>query len=1175
MKNQNLIYVNKEISSTDKDYIGYSTQVSAIVEAVENGASMIGLVADYGSGKSSLGQMLSNAPKINKTIKVNMWDGIKENSKSMDERETQNIEALDKTLLYQIAFNSGNKRLAKHVNNRLNKHYGFLTFSLKTYKFWFWFALAVIAVSFGILCSAFDFTIWNWPINNDIAIAGYVATAIFLLVGLSKSSIAFSSWKSEGNRQFDSSDIFSIFSEIVEEIKIKKGHVVVLIEDLDRICNYDTITVFIKEIYRLSNLSKDANISFVVEIKPETKLEKQKTQNQKADFEKIFDFIVELRPIHIDDFRAVLKDLIIEKQDEIRELIECGEPNELLSEFTLLIGGANLTIRTVKHRLNNALLLYQSLKNRQTEDVKYSLSMKTCCAVAYLESQYPEDFYYLIDHNTVFNKIMKQSYSITLQQSSFESQVAQIKTVILDIKKPANNHSIFSENFGEEFTRFIVAKIIKDDFRQYFYSYPKGSYIKTIEENELEEILLYPNSKNISDEELEQLALHSINRQGKVIKDSVLLLKESLVGIPNKIINSESLLSYCFKNFREEVIEMMVTNYLWTDSEKDKTIRALTKINNYTFEIKNQLMQSYAEGIASSVGGLGEKALSCRIGLIKALGGNIKYLKATFIADGCPCLTEVELNYINIEDVLFDLLNQKVYNSTLVINLCNKFNFKLRDENYQILSTLIKNFIQSTTPNENVAIALINFSLINNKFENQITKFALQSKLTGDQISDYLNAAIVTLTAENCKIIEKDILIGVFNDNVLNALYDNGCYFIYLANRIYNNKLDETDFNDKIFSVQLIDKLHQVNLDLFYKYRLALLSQTESIKEVYRYLYTIKYEYLSNEELETITLDDYMKLLDLHHYVNNYDRCVSALKIIIKSNEDIYNYATYLLGQKEVWTVKVFKNIDFEIFNYAQLTTEQHENILELYKQISPINSASEIIGYMSLTCTLSEQLEQRLIDILNDHQLSTDEWQQYVELLNRINSYTETSLKFIKSVKLEEALCPKITDKLYEKGDFKQYIIGKTLYEKKFVYVDTIDINVYLNIYVTVNSVAEYMMKNNAFKVALYQSKNYSNLSKEQLLLFNDWDQNFELFKGITDILDNETEIKDYVMQINKIASVEDSDKIADFVCQEKFLNLLFDEDFKNKIMIILWEEHYWKKGQITRFINKNKKAS
>ncbi|MDE6505196.1 MAG: hypothetical protein K2L42_04920 [Clostridia bacterium] len=131
------------------------------------------------------------------------------------------------------------------------------------------------------------------------------------------------------------------------------------------------------------------------------------------------------------------------------------------------------------------------------------------------------------------------------------------------------------------------------------------------------------------------------------------------------------------------------------------------------------------------------------------------------------------------------------------------------------------------------------------------------------------------------------------------------------------------------------------------------------------------------------------------------------------------------------------------------------------------------------------------------------------------------------------------------------------------------------MEIYTTVPNVAKFMQDSKDFIEQIYLAKNYENLNKEQLLIYTGWDLNFELFKAAMEKLENDIERKEFIIKSNKISTVEDNDLIADYVCQNKFLNMLADEELKAKIMYLLWDDHYWKKGKLTKFLNKHKKVA
>lgn len=362
MKKDSLVYVNTEIKSSEEDIIGFSAQVDSIADAIENGASMVGVIADYGSGKSSIGELLEAKKQFKTPIRVNMWDSLKQVKKDNkqkgnkeEEFEDGDLSSLDKSFLYQVALNSGKKHLARHVNKRLDKSNGFISFTLKSLKFWLYFFFAAIFIAIGIILQASDFSldiplaisnkIINLNINNKISLVGYLIAIIILLFGLRDGSVAFSSWKSEREKPFDSSDVFSIYSEIIDCIRPKKfcpwsKKRVIIIEDLDRLGKEDIglITNFIKEVYRFSSLSKNCGISFIVSIKPAAQLYPDRNDNEfSLDYDKVFDFIVDLRPIHIDDFDTILKGLLNKKIDELKILLNINEAEKIYSEFSYLI----------------------------------------------------------------------------------------------------------------------------------------------------------------------------------------------------------------------------------------------------------------------------------------------------------------------------------------------------------------------------------------------------------------------------------------------------------------------------------------------------------------------------------------------------------------------------------------------------------------------------------------------------------------------------------------------------------------------------------------------------------------------------------------------------------------------------------------------------------------------
>lgn len=70
-------FVNKPIQSISEDLVGFDTHINAIKSAINSGANTIGIISDYGAGKSSLTELLTlDDENYCKPIKVNLWDSL-------------------------------------------------------------------------------------------------------------------------------------------------------------------------------------------------------------------------------------------------------------------------------------------------------------------------------------------------------------------------------------------------------------------------------------------------------------------------------------------------------------------------------------------------------------------------------------------------------------------------------------------------------------------------------------------------------------------------------------------------------------------------------------------------------------------------------------------------------------------------------------------------------------------------------------------------------------------------------------------------------------------------------------------------------------------------------------------------------------------------------------------
>lgn len=84
---------------------------------IDIGANIIGFIADYGSGKSSMAEMLSllEQDKGNPLpIKINMWDCL--SNINSNNKISENVSTLTKSFLYQLS-NGHSAKLLKYCFN--------------------------------------------------------------------------------------------------------------------------------------------------------------------------------------------------------------------------------------------------------------------------------------------------------------------------------------------------------------------------------------------------------------------------------------------------------------------------------------------------------------------------------------------------------------------------------------------------------------------------------------------------------------------------------------------------------------------------------------------------------------------------------------------------------------------------------------------------------------------------------------------------------------------------------------------------------------------------------------------------------------------------------------------------------------------------------------------------
>lgn len=430
-----IVTVNKPIERKRQDIFHLDTQIAELKRAIDKDANFIGIISEYGGGKSSLVRTFARK-KHYKLCNICLW-GYEGKGKIGKEEGEKGTSIFTQTFLYQFARIVTPKRFAGNINRMMSKNYRAISWSsdISVPK---WCLLIILAMLYaGVAFAGNIYTnekeladkagadtsyvevengnsesdvieadekeerllAWNsaeWRNICKIAAAGKdfarISAIVLALLICNTNHLVFS-WKDDTNgRELGEVDTYEIFEKIVRRAKRGRKKYVINIEDLDRFSDQDEINEFLKTLYKYNNLLSDserARFIFMISMTNTAVLGKNK--NFMALSDKIFDYIMVLRPIGEKDRKELLKELLENQDKKTKEMLEKvmgenwnGAPAEWITK------GGNLGIREMKSRLNKALAIHDGI------DGKGEASFCKCCIVAYLESVYPVAAYHLL-----------------------------------------------------------------------------------------------------------------------------------------------------------------------------------------------------------------------------------------------------------------------------------------------------------------------------------------------------------------------------------------------------------------------------------------------------------------------------------------------------------------------------------------------------------------------------------------------------------------------------------------------------------------------------------------------------------------------------------------------------------------------------------------------------------
>jgi len=1175
-ENEELVFLNLPLEEEDRDLIGISKYVKKISYAIERNAQFIAVTSEYGAGKTSLIKRLEthyNGKKKIKFFKINLWTSLL--------NETPVLE-IHKSFLYQLSTQIDIDK-GTYINKRLSKNFGLLSIASKSTLNRI-LTILTIFLSMLILFIGYqndyiqNIFIYNFPdyifFYYFSKIILYLITTFLIIYLIFNADILFSTNKSEGNRSVEENDLVDLYRRMILEkrfFNFGRCHYIIVLEDLDRTDDKIKVFQFLKEFrkyYQPSDSNLKNSATFIINLKSEAELKiDQDSYTDGNIFSKIFDYVINIQKINIDDYEIILNGLIDEKKESLKRISLNRHVNRTELKIYAnqwLLRGLTQGIREIKERLNYSITLYETLCIRfNQEDIDYL----KCSVAAYI----------MVKFACEFNRIKDNTFQLLIEEYVKERGIGVDKIkYILD-----NENIMLSQEFIREIKILIESLLIDTNYRIYFYNYPKGSHLYSNLEREIFDYIYY---KKDNLKKFDDLLLLLNEDKNEVIFDVLKKLDNLELSYPNSVILNERTFNIALgENYNG--LQSTIDSLSFDEKNVETTFGIFKSMLNFSY-LSIEKRTGFFKYLAYLVLNKSDRKslIQFRLIICKNFMIDIEKFSSLYYESNTIISNEEILEFKDISYLLkFTKYNSDEYDydsfldvHDRVINLINsnKSTDILTPTSYAVLMEFY-NRQTEIFEEEDIAAHLLELmiclSKIDEHFEEIIIKFIdLSDEIKELYIKLINTCSDVRLPQSTLKIINENDFSDELNVDVANQMYSNGYILDYILIQS-NLNIIKVDFKDTL----VIKCIKDNYVVLFNKYnnkwkliRYTILKEFQEIINNYLFLFNDQMNIISEIELSlTKSISISLELISIKKvdlislvYISKF------FNFDIRRKNDAYLILNFVSKLSSDLAYKLFYLLDFNKIQYSRISKNNKSTLKNTLFKILKLDLSAEIINFMFHTRHIDEELEKLIVDqILIDLQLQ----EKYVDLLNNLKDTTSISIsllsKFIKIYIYDDL----IIERMYLDGYLRSYVLF-SIVKIGYFQIDLDRENELWETYIDIfrsNQYLEYalrMSENKEFIIALVENKEYYGLEKSLRLTFSKVYQDYDMLDDLVSY--PISFIIEYLSQIDGFTSRDSADKFLDLVLNND--SLLISEQIYNNCYDKLLDSQL--KSKYTRERNK-----